>query len=76
VLNMSIPRIVKQYEEAFVAHGLKFQKARPAHEFMLRMGRDPASVLPAGSATKFETLFKGMRERYGRMKAAGRGSFA
>jgi hypothetical protein len=76
VLNLSIPRIVKQYEEAFAALGLEFQKAWPAREFMSRMGTDPGSVLPAGSAAKFEAMFKTMRERYDRMKAVGRGSSA
>lgn len=75
-LNTSISRIVKRYEEAFTALGLKFHKARPAREFMLRMGTDPASVLPTTSGARFEAVFKGVRERYDRMKGAGCGPFA
>ena len=72
-LDTSIPRIVKRYEKAFTALGLEFHKARPAREFMSRMGTDPASVLPPTSADRFAAVFKSMRERYDRMKAARRG---
>jgi len=74
-LNMSIPRIVKRYEQAFSAVGLAFHKTRPAREFMSRMGADPASVLPATSAAKFEAVFKGVRDRYDQLKATARGAF-
>jgi predicted ATPase len=74
-LNNSIPRIVKRYEDAFSALGLEFHKTRPAREFMSRMGTNPASVLPTSSAAKFEAVFKATRERYDRLKAAGRGPF-
>jgi hypothetical protein len=75
-LNASIPRIVKRYEEAFTTLGMEFHKTRPAREFMSRMGADPASVLPATSAARFEAVFKGVRDRYDRMKATGRGPFS
>ena len=74
VLDTSIPRIVKRYEKAFSALEIKFHKARPAREFMARMGSDPASVLPTASATKFVAVFKAVREQYDRMKTAGQGS--
>jgi hypothetical protein len=74
-LNANIPRIVKRYEEAFAALGMEFHKTRPAREFIKRMGTDPASVLPASSAAKFEALLRGVRQRYERLKAAGRGAF-
>lgn len=37
-LNDRIPRIVKRYEEAFAALGMKFHKTRPAKLFLRRMG--------------------------------------
>ena len=52
-----------------------FHKTRPAREFIKRMGSDPASVLPSSSAVKFAAVFKVVRDRYERMKTAGRGSF-
>jgi hypothetical protein len=74
-LNPSIPRIVKRYEDAFAVIGLEFHKTRPAREFMVRMGTDPDSVLNADSAAKFGTLLRAVRERYERIRAAGRGAF-
>lgn len=75
-LNPNIPRIVKRYEEAFEALGLVFHKTRPAREFLSRMGTDPASVLPAASASKFSELFKTIEARYDRVKSsAARGAF-
>jgi predicted ATPase len=73
--NPNIPRIVKRYEEAFSAVGLEFHKTRPAREFMSRMGTNPDSVLPPTSAAKFAAVFKGVRDRYDRLKAPGRGPF-
>jgi predicted ATP-dependent endonuclease of OLD family len=75
-LNTNIPRIVKRYEDAFAALGMEFHKTRPAREFITRMGSDPAWALPALSAAKFKTLLKSVRQRYERLKAAGRGPFA
>jgi predicted ATP-dependent endonuclease of OLD family len=74
-LNMSIPRIVKRYEEAFTALGMEFHKTRPAREFMTRMGDQPASVLPATSAARFAAVFEAVRDRYNRLKANERGQF-
>ena len=74
-LDVSTPRIVKRYEQAFTAIGLDFNKARPAREFISRMGTDPASVLPTTSAVRFEAVFKVVRERYDRMKMVGRARF-
>jgi hypothetical protein len=74
-LNADIPRIVQRYEQAFERLGLQFHKTRPAREFMVRMGGDPASVLPAASAARFEGIFRGVRDRYERMGAGGRGTF-
>ena len=73
-LNASIPRIVKRCEEAFEAAGLKFQKTRPAREFMARMGTDPVPVLPPSSAARFAAIFKELTARYVKMK--GRGAFS
>jgi predicted ATPase len=74
-LNANIPRIVKRFEEAFAALGIEFHKTRPAREFIKRMGTDPATVLPANSAAKFGAMFKIVRDRYDRLKAAARGPF-
>ena len=71
-VDTSIPRIVKRYENAFAAIGLEFRKARPAREFMLRMGSAPASVLPTASVHRFAAVFKSIRERFDRLKAVGR----
>lgn len=67
-LNAKIPRIVKRYEEAFEAVGLKFNKTRPAREFMSRMGKDPKSVLPAASAARFESIFNFVDAQYQKVK--------
>jgi len=74
-LNPQIPRIVKRYEEAFKEIGIEFHKTRPAREFMSRMGSLPEGVLPLASAQRFEAVFKGVRERYQRILAAGRAPF-
>ena len=74
-LNPNIPRIVKRYEDAFTTLGMEFHKTRPAREFLSRMGSDPASMLPAASAARFEAIFKGVRERYDRLKAAAHSAF-
>lgn len=66
-LNPKVPRIVKRYEDAFEAVGLKFNKTRPAREFMSRMTTRPSEVLPddqrfvkmfAILATKYLNLMK------------------
>lgn len=67
-LKSNVPRIVKRYEEAFAAHGIEFNKTRPAREFITAMGVNPTAVLPAGSAARFGTLFKAVRERYERIR--------
>lgn len=67
-LNPKVPRIVKRYEDAFDAAGLKFNKTRPAREFMVRMGKDPSAVLPAPSASRFEAVFKLVATRYDKLK--------
>jgi hypothetical protein len=56
-LNANIPRIVKRYEAAFQAVGLEFHKSRPAKEFLVRLGKNPASVLSPDAQARFETLF-------------------
>src|SRR5258708_1469670 len=73
--NASIPRIVKRYEEAFDQLGLQFNKTRPAREFLTRMGANPAAVLSAASAGRFQAVFEVIRERYQRLGAAGREPF-
>jgi hypothetical protein len=42
---------------------------------MARMGGQPASVLPANSAARFEAVFKAVRDRYNRLKTNDRGPF-
>jgi hypothetical protein len=74
-LNASIPRIVKRYEEAFGRLGLQFNKTRPAREFLTRMGTNPAAVLPAASAGRFQATFKVIGEKYERLRAADREPF-
>jgi hypothetical protein len=56
-LNPNIPRIVKRYEQAFAALDLEFHKTRPAHEFLDRIGRAPATVLTGATQPRFERLF-------------------
>ncbi|MBR0792692.1 AAA family ATPase [Bradyrhizobium manausense] len=67
-LNSNIPRIVKRYEEAFVAAGLEFHKTRPAREFLARMGVDPNTVLSAASKGRFVAMFDAVRKRYDKIK--------
>ena len=74
-LNPKIPRIVKRYEEAFEALGMEFFKTRPAREFMVQMGKGPASVLTETSIEKFERIIREVNSRYQKHKAAGRSAF-
>ncbi len=69
-LNGKIPRIVKRYEDAFSTVGLEFNKTRPAREFITRMSKDPAAVLPQVSANRFTALFKIIATKYGKTKKA------
>lgn len=57
-LNAHIPRIARRFEEAFDALSLDFHKTRPTRLFLQKMANDPSSVLPAGSESQFERLFK------------------
>lgn len=74
-LNPNIPRIVKRYEDAFAALGMEFFKTRPAREFMVQMGIDPAKVLSQKSAEQFERLIAEINTRYEKHRAAGRKPF-
>lgn len=67
-LNPKIPRIVKRYEEAFVAVQLEFNKTRPAREFMSKMISEPGSMLPPDSQTRFERLFGLINEKFNKIK--------
>jgi energy-coupling factor transporter ATP-binding protein EcfA2 len=62
-LNPNIPRIVKRYEEAFVALGLQFYKTRPAREFLDRMAMDPTAVLSGATRPRFQKLFAEISKR-------------
>ena len=74
-LNANIPRVVKRYEAAFDALGVKFNKTRPARLFLKKMADDPASVLPSESIARFEALFKTINERLARHAARGAAPF-
>lgn len=75
-LNPKIPRIVKRFEEAFQALHMEFVKTRPAREFMVRMGKDPANMLTTESIERFERLTSEINKRYERHKVAGRKMFS
>jgi hypothetical protein len=70
-----VPRTVKRFEEAFDALGLKFNKTRPARQFLTSMGSDPASVLTPESETRFKKLLASVASRYATIKAADRPPF-
>lgn len=70
-LNQNMPRVVKRYEFAFDAVGLKFNKTRPARLFLKKMADDPKGVLPRESVTRFEKLFKTINERLAKHIARG-----
>jgi len=74
-LNPSMPRIVKRYEAAFNALGVKFNKTRPARLFLKKMADDPTGVLPPASIARFEALFKTINERLARHAARGAAPF-
>lgn len=74
-LNANMPRIVKRYEAAFDALGVKFNKTRPARLFLKKMADDPVSVLPSTSIARFEALFKTINERLARHAARGAAPF-
>jgi hypothetical protein len=63
MLNPSIPRIVRRYEEAFTQVALTFNKTRPARLFLRRIAETPDQVLPQASRERFEKLFKVVAER-------------
>ena len=75
VLNSNMPRIVKRYEAAFDAVGIKFNKSRPARLFLKKMAEDPEGVLPPASIAWFETLFQTINERLARHAARGAAPF-
>ncbi|MBU1357559.1 MAG: ATP-binding protein [Gammaproteobacteria bacterium] len=62
-LNSKIPRIVKQFEEAFKALGLTFHKTRPAALFLKKMAVNSEKITTPESIERFETLFKIVNER-------------
>lgn len=57
-LNVNIPRIARRFETAFDALSIDFHKTRPTRLFLQKMATNPASVLPEGSESQFERLFK------------------
>lgn len=67
-VNNSIPRIVKRYEAAFVALGLKFNKVAVLRRFMALMGSDPSSVMTPESEARFERLFDGVNKRFTKVR--------
>ena len=58
--NEQIPRVAKQAENAIKSSDLnqKFVKAKPAREFMTRLGSNPESVIDEATIERFEKLFK------------------
>jgi hypothetical protein len=70
-LNANIPRIVKRFEEAFVAAGLEFHKTRPARLFLRKLADDPSTVLDGATLTRFEALFKLLSQRLAKVAASG-----
>ncbi|MBL9031634.1 MAG: AAA family ATPase [Phycisphaerae bacterium] len=74
-LNANIPRIVKRFEEAFVAAGMEFHKTRPARLFLRKLAEDPSSVLDSATLARFEALFKLLSQRLAKVAASGEGPF-
>ncbi|HVW92334.1 MAG TPA: AAA family ATPase [Devosia sp.] len=62
-LNSNIPRIAKRFEAAFEAAGLQFHKTRPARLVLSKMATDPAAIVTADVAARFETLFATINDR-------------
>ncbi|HET6321675.1 MAG TPA: AAA family ATPase [Hyphomicrobium sp.] len=62
-LNSNIPRIAKRFEAAFEAVGLQFHKTRPARLLLSKIASDPASIVTADVAARFETLFGVVNDR-------------
>jgi hypothetical protein len=56
-LNTHIPRIVRRYEEAFMAIGLGFNHTRPARLLLHKMATDPGSIITPLTKDRFERLF-------------------
>lgn len=56
-LNDKVPRIVKRFELAFEAHGLSFDKGRPARLFLTEMATRPADLVDAATQARFQKLF-------------------
>ena len=67
-LNSSMPRIVKRYEAAFGALGLKFNKVAVLRRFMALMGSAPSSVMTPESEARFERLFDGINKRFTKVR--------
>lgn len=63
-LNSHVPRIAKRVELAFSEVGLEFHKTRPTRLFLTKMAADPASVLPADSLDRFESLFSSINAAF------------
>ncbi len=62
-LNERIPRIVKRYEEAFAALGMKFHKTRPAKLFLRKMAESPDEMLTGETEGRFKRLFAFINEK-------------
>ncbi len=63
-LNAHIPRIARRFEAAFDALSIGFHKTRPTRLFLQKMANDPTSVLPEGSESRFERLFKAINAAF------------
>ena len=70
-LNNNIPRIVKRFEEAFIAQGLEFRKTRPARLFLAKMANQPSTVMVGGGVERFERLFQKLVQTHASIVAKG-----
>jgi hypothetical protein len=66
-LNSSIPRIVKRYEDAFLAVGIEFHKTRPARLLLSKISKEPEKVLPAAAIERFDRLFSKINQAHAKI---------
>jgi hypothetical protein len=55
-LNAHLPRIARRFEAGLADIGIEFHKTRPTRLFLSKMASDPATVLTADCADRFERL--------------------
>lgn len=68
-VNDDIPRIVRRYEDAFVKLGLKFNKTRPARQFIHQISSKPESIVTELTKKRFARLFGVVTERLAKQAA-------